>query len=597
MKKWWATGAALLLALTYLLNLGSPYAPTNGDEMVYLHIARLTSASGHWLPLVSDLQTPAGGQMRNTKPPLLFWQAMAAGQWGWDLFTLRLPYVAQTLLCAAVVAWFVRTMQRAGELPLRPQAGVQPLSRTLAQQESRRFGKWRGEREWREVVTAPLLAASLYLAFFSTYRYGRPVLTSATESLFLFAVCAWTMVKLPVWRAYPARLLALSSMACGVLMVPALLTKSFVLAAPVGLWLFAALWVSSDDTSKAHKLWHSAWPAALAVATSVAGFALWLALDPDPVGVWREFVVGENFSTKFNNSPDGVLGFWLAPLLNAGLLAPLVLGLCVAAWQSGWRKASTRTQTLLWLWVLAWLVVFSLPSQRSARYVIPVMPAVAALMALYAPRIHRVWWMLTLALTATASLALAWVAWCLNGVFDPGAGYSPLYFAALAAVCAACGVGLWYAPWRIGLTAATGVAWLALLGALAAPFDAASNHYSASVRAQLAGQSVWVPQNFNAQFERFQFSLKTSPRLQALPYEASQGLPPKSADQQGAWAIVLAPFDANAPLDALATRWVLRSRQAPGEVTWAALGSEQGVRRLLVEREVLLMPRGEAKTP
>ena len=64
-------------ALTYLFGLGGAYAPTNGDEMVYIHIARMTAESGHWLPLQSEII-----DTRNTKPPLLFWQAIAAGDWG-----------------------------------------------------------------------------------------------------------------------------------------------------------------------------------------------------------------------------------------------------------------------------------------------------------------------------------------------------------------------------------------------------------------------------------------------------------------------------------------------------------------------------------
>ena len=68
-KALWPCLALLVLALgLYFFGLGSFFAPTNGDEMVYLHIARLTADSGHWLPLVSDLD-----HMRNTKPPLLFW--------------------------------------------------------------------------------------------------------------------------------------------------------------------------------------------------------------------------------------------------------------------------------------------------------------------------------------------------------------------------------------------------------------------------------------------------------------------------------------------------------------------------------------------
>ena len=97
---------ALLLGLgigVYAFGLGGQYIPTNGDELVYIHIARLTAESGHWLPLVSDLP-----DMRNTKPPLLFWQAIAAGNlpslvagsWGspWTLFWLRLPSLVYTLL-------------------------------------------------------------------------------------------------------------------------------------------------------------------------------------------------------------------------------------------------------------------------------------------------------------------------------------------------------------------------------------------------------------------------------------------------------------------------------------------------------------------
>ena len=67
----------LLLAMAvYAFGLGGQYVPTNGDELVYAHIARETAETGHWLPLASEL-----ADTRNTKPPLLFWQAMVAGGW------------------------------------------------------------------------------------------------------------------------------------------------------------------------------------------------------------------------------------------------------------------------------------------------------------------------------------------------------------------------------------------------------------------------------------------------------------------------------------------------------------------------------------
>ena len=95
----WLWLALLGLAVTlYFFGLGSFYAPTNGDEMVYIHIARLTADSGHWLPLASDLD-----HMRNTKPPLLFWQALVAGDWA---------ATGPCLRCVCPV-WSTRCLQQA----------------------------------------------------------------------------------------------------------------------------------------------------------------------------------------------------------------------------------------------------------------------------------------------------------------------------------------------------------------------------------------------------------------------------------------------------------------------------------------------------
>ncbi len=96
---------AVMAALGYLFQLGGDHIPRNGDELVYAHIARLTAGSGHWLPLVSSYDF-----MRNTKPPLLFWQAMVAGGWGeyWTLLNLRLPsvlYLWATALMTGLLTW------------------------------------------------------------------------------------------------------------------------------------------------------------------------------------------------------------------------------------------------------------------------------------------------------------------------------------------------------------------------------------------------------------------------------------------------------------------------------------------------------------
>ncbi len=581
MKRGVTTGAvcasALLLTLAYLLNLGSGYAPTNGDEMVYLHIARLTSESGHWLPLQSEL-----ANMRNTKPPLLFWQAMATGGWAWSLWLLRLPYVLETLLTAALVgqlAW------------LLTQVGVSSLSRTLAPQASPRRGDFSDARKWQEVAMTALLAATLYLGFFTTYRYGRPVLSSSIESLFLFAACALVITKMPLWGAYPARLAVL----LGLLTTPALLAKSFVLALPVALWFFLVLWSASTPGNKTigQKLWRCTWPSALAMGLGLAGFALWFFVDPNPAAVWHEFVIGENFSKKFDSAwSDGLATFWLSPFANAGLLSPLLVGLLLAAWRN-WRDKTMATPLgvrLLWLWLLVWMLVFTLPSQRSGRYILPAMPALAVLLALYASAIARVWWMLTLALIALATAALAWTAYSLGSILAVDFGYSPFYFVALALVLLMCVIGLLRAKFRVALVAASSVAWLALLGALAAPFDQGAGQFDTQATQAVAEQKVWLPQNFNAQFERFQFAL---PHHRALPYAASQAPTPSALLQTAPYAVIALPLDAPMPADdarvrILASRFVFRSRQNAGEITWKNLSNAHALARLLVQREVLI---------
>ena len=98
-------GLAVVAAVAYLFQLGGDHIPRNGDELVYAHIARLTAESGHWLPLVSSYDF-----MRNTKPPMLFWQAMVAGGWGehWTLLRLRLPSVIYLWATALVVGLLTR---------------------------------------------------------------------------------------------------------------------------------------------------------------------------------------------------------------------------------------------------------------------------------------------------------------------------------------------------------------------------------------------------------------------------------------------------------------------------------------------------------
>ena len=67
----------LLSIFTYIYGLDSRFAPKNGDEYPYMHIVRMTAQTGQWLPLQSEMEG-----LKNTKPPLLFWEGIASTHWG-----------------------------------------------------------------------------------------------------------------------------------------------------------------------------------------------------------------------------------------------------------------------------------------------------------------------------------------------------------------------------------------------------------------------------------------------------------------------------------------------------------------------------------
>ena len=323
---------AVVIALGYLFQLGGDHIPRNGDELVYAHIARLTAESGNWLPLVSSYDF-----MRNTKPPLLFWQAMVAGGWGdhWSLFNLRLPSVLYLWATALMVGLLVRRIVINSQRP-----HLNPLPE--------------GEEKKRGVgVKEGAIAAIVFLSFFSTYRYGRPYLTSAPETFWLFGVffaIAWSPAKLLASRwKFPL----IAGVAIGI----ACLYKSFAMVAPVGLGL--ALCYQTIGARKAP--WQIFRLGILGDGFKVAGictlalavFGLWFALDPLPGEVWREFVVGEN-AGKFKSSPGyfkvafsgngGVLVILTGYFINAGLLLPLAVGAAWTAWRR-FRCGSITTAT------------------------------------------------------------------------------------------------------------------------------------------------------------------------------------------------------------------------------------------------------------
>jgi 4-amino-4-deoxy-L-arabinose transferase-like glycosyltransferase len=558
-----------------LFGLGSAYAPTNGDEMVYIHIARLTGQSGHWLPLLSDI-----ANLRNTKPPLLFWQGIVAGDWGhhWSLLWLRLPSAAYTFATTALLATLTRRMGAS--------------------------------------LRTALLAAVLYLAFFSTFRYCRVYLTSAPETFWFSLPMFWALWPVKATKGPSDRQPAMPGLwhmvGLGLALGIGLAYKSFALVAPAAASLWCVLLLREPQWSWSHTL-RATRMVTLCAMLALAFFSLWFVIDPDPLAVWREFVIGENAGKM-----SGAQGYWQAALYgdypmwtqllaypeNAGLLAFPVFGLAWAAANAlahgGSTKHLDRQQWGLLAWLAVWLLIFSIPSQRSARYVIPAMPALAILLALHWQRVARLWFWLTLALCVPALIMLARISWVIAAL-DIGSG--PMLVAALLAAAS----GLLTLPVAVVRPAWTREAALyaclavyATFSLMVAPLDSDKAAYGEVLQRQLQGASVAVPNGFTGQYERFMFIL---PGARLSPYDAegrnTGALRPDLAAPQRL-EFLLDSFDAvvwlqdstgqTAPpclptCTLLGSRWHVKSRHKDGEVSWENLWYPQ---EWLFRREWLL---------
>ena len=548
---------SIVAALGYLYGLGGDHIPRNGDELVYANIARLTAESGHWLPLVSHYDF-----MRNTKPPLLFWQAMVAGGWGdhWTLLNLRLP--------SLFYSWAVAGMVGLMTWKIVKQDGNAHTSSDRLLLEKKR----------KQAITLSAIAAIVYLSFFSSYRYGRPYLTSAAETFWLFGVffaLAWSPASSLASRwKFPL----LAGLALGV----GCLYKSFAMVVPVGF----AMALSYQGIAARKMPWQIVRPGFLADALKVtvmcvialAVFGVWFALDPQPGEVWREFVVGEN-AGKFNSQmgyfkqafsgSGGFLVVVTSYFTNAGLLLPVTVGCAWAAWRSyRQQRVISPAEKVLWLWMLALALVFMLPNQRSARYLIPAMPAVAILVALYWSRIGRIWFGITLVFCLVGTLAMGSIAYGALRATQDNALYSPLFWLFLVATALACLAGMVKQSWTRPIAALASFCILFSLAWATEPFNGPVGQFKPATLALLRGQSVAVPTNFNGQFERYQFVIngaKIAPYFAAQPVEYTDV---EALFKTSRYALVQrrmgqSPCTACRIID---VRWDLRSRQEEGSL-------------------------------
>lgn len=461
-----------LSILTFILGLDSLYIFKNGDERVYMHIGHATAESHQWLPLQSKLHN-----MTNTKPPLLFWQAITSTNWikNWSYFNLRLPNVIYTLLTALLLFFAVK-----------------------------QFSK--------QTLTG-ILAALIWLSFMGTYRYGRPFLTEPPIifwlslpffSLLFFGKRAFeSKVHFPIFAA--------------ICIGFALLYKSFFYIVPTGITLF--LWYCSwRDWNLLLAIKRDAFKVVIIAIVSLAIFALWFALDPTPETIWREFVLRENLGKMHPHPQDtylyvllwGQRSIWffiVTSLTFAGFFFFVLLSTFWSCWHK--RKTIQFEEKLLWLSILVFFLIFCLPSHRSGRYMLPIMPALATFIALYWQSLPLWGFRVGLFLQLTVLLVFSWVSWNLqNSIWLTNSWhYSFWHWLVLLIALTVVVIGLLYKQ-STKVMALTGsfLCYCALTSSLM-PLDGPLGHYSDETIKQIQNRDIWIPCNFRAKNEEYRLLL------------------------------------------------------------------------------------------
>lgn len=463
----------VLAVFAYLYGLNSRFAPKNGDEYPYMHIVRMTADSGSWLPLQSEMDG-----IKNTKPPLIFWQGIASTHWAssWSLESLRWPSVLYTALTALLL--FISVRRFSG----KTQTGM--------------------------------LAALVWLSFFATYRYGRPFLTDPPEvfwlSLPFFTLLYWGKSALESKLLFPVF--------AGICLGFALFAKSFAYIVPASFALGLYYWYWRQ-WSIPQALIRDLYKLILLAIIALGIFSLWFTLDPNPEAVWREFVLGENagkFSARSSNyfvdfirGGDSIWMLLLTTLANAGLFVFVLISTLLQCWRG--RRFLLVEEMLLLLLIGSFLLVFSLPSQRSGRYLLPVMPAFAALIALHWDRLPLWGFRIALMLQAFLLGLLVWLGMNLQGlVFSEGSGiwqYHPLHWVLM-------GLGILLAI--VGFIRRAQCKSFALMGCFLVycgltsslvPLEGELGRFSAETIHRVQGKDVWIPCDYRAKDEEYRLLL------------------------------------------------------------------------------------------
>lgn len=545
----------VLACITFIYGVDSRFAPKNGDEYPYTHIVRMTNAADAWLPLQSEMLG-----IKNTKPPLLFWQGMLSTDRGnaWSLFNLRWPSLVYTALTTLLII-----------------LSAVAISKNLS---------------------VGVLAGVIWLAFFNTYRYGRPYLAEPPE---IFWLSLPFFLLLIVGKHLKDSKL-LFPLVAGVAFGFALLYKSVAYIVPACLVLSVWYWQWRDRRMMEYIRYDLL--KVIAIGLIALGlFALWFVFDPDPRAIWNEFVIGENagkfaarntsYLKDFVWGGDSVGMLFVTGVANAGFLAFAVLNLFYLAIRH--RKPLSTEEKLLWIWIAVFFIIFSLPSQRSGRYLLPIMPAIAILLAMHWQQLNRWTFWLGLVLQGVVLITLAWLSWNIN-LWSYPVWHWFLLLGAIGIVL----IGLFQA--RFTKTATLFACFLTVLSLSSSimPLDGAAGRFDAKTIAALQGKTVWFPCDFRAKDEEYRFLIPGA-NIKGYPASEAKNLT-QLANQYSLFAVqvpVNAKFTPCPDCEVIGERLEMRARHSSAEIKAMLLGQVSD--NLFVKEYIVFAPFniGKAAAP
>jgi 4-amino-4-deoxy-L-arabinose transferase-like glycosyltransferase len=536
---WWLAVASLGI-FAYLYALGGMNIPSTGDEGPYLQITRLTAATNHWLPL-----QPSEG-LGVTKPPLLFWHGLIASNWGqdWELWRFRLPIVAYTFLSALMVFLFTRRIT--------------------------------GDTE------SAAIAGVAFLGFTSIFHHGRPYITNLPEVFFL----SLTYFVFLIYKGNHLGRKYTFWIGLGVLVGLAAWVRSIFLIAPVGLALSIYL------------LWQRQWRIidfikndaprlTVFTITVLAVFGLWFVIDPNPEAIYREFLLGENVSklkidgywSNFFSGPYPVFQVWFGIFRNAGFLALPLLYVFILSIKR-WAEIK-HEEKALWIWILAFIIVFTVPAQRQDSYVLATMPAVAVILGMHWREIPQAWFYIFVLPLLAIFIGMAYLMIPISQQVLPVGAYATWHYLVPFSGIGIALFSLTYKRWAPHLfIPLIFLAYLSLASVMA-PFESALGHYDAATIKETSGKTVYVPTNFKSQYEHYHFLL---PGAVIRSYDYDDDLTRDRLLSEGEIVVAnFAPEERNfGPWQILGKRLALRNRMP-----------EKDIKPVLFERHMSLLFRQE----